>query len=249
MRHMFLFLLALSGIAGCNSTQLRFTTLRLTSTLPDLQEKQVLDNFARLALNPGSLPFFAVVDAGTANIDDSGNGSLSFGGSPRAFTTGTYGLGASRTVTGNWSLKPLNNPDRLAAMRAAYTMVLQPDAVDPRDLAKLRAALGTDPSYAISGGWLCVGEKRDVAKDACVVAQNCGTYVWVLPQNIKAFSDFVLTILNIASVTAPADGQAQAPAALLPPAISPTGTVPSFAPRLYEDSPGINRGLFFIPRR
>ena len=29
---------------GCTTSQLRFTTLRLTTTMPDLQKRQVLDN-------------------------------------------------------------------------------------------------------------------------------------------------------------------------------------------------------------
>lgn len=245
MRIKSLTLLALLAAIGCNSAQLRFTTLRLTATLPDLQEKQVLDNLARLAASPGALPYFAVVDAGTANVDDNGGGSLGFTGAPKVFTTGNYGLSASRTVTGNWSLQPLNNPDRLAAMRAAYMLVLRPDAVDPRDMVKLQAAVGADPRYMIPGGWLRVGSKHDVPREARLVAQDAGTFVWVMPQDLKSFSDFVLVILNIASVTTDRSGASPLRAQEGP----PPGEIPGFAPRLYEGSPGFNRGLFFVPRR
>jgi hypothetical protein len=234
---------------GCNSAQLRYTTLRLTSTLPDLQQKQVLDNFARIASDPGALPYFAVVNAGSANVNDSGSGSLSFMGAPEVYTQRTHVLSAERTVTGNWTLVPLNNPDRLAAMRAAYLMVLQPSAVDPADFARLRDVLlptGADPNAAVPRGWLCVGHKRDVPKDACFVAHEGGTYVWVMPGHTREFSNFVLTILNLATVW-PADAAPRAPAALPPPGARVVPP-PAFAPRLYEGTPDINRGLFFIPR-
>jgi hypothetical protein len=239
--------------AGCNSTQLRYDTLRLAATVPDLQERQVLDNLIRTATMPGSLPYFAVVDAGTANVTDTGSGSLSFTGVADHYTSGTYGTSGSRQITGNWSLKPLVNPDRLAAMRAAYQMVINPSAVNPRDMTKLRAALGADPGFSVPTGWLGVGCKRDVPCEASIVAHTGRTYVWVMPDRVSDFTDFVLTILNIATVSAPAPPARPSgvpPTAALPEAVPPTpATAPSpFAPRLYDDTWGINRGLFFVPR-
>ena len=56
-------------------------------------------------------------------------------------------MGASRNVVLNWGLAPLNNPDRLKAMKAAYLTVIDPARVDPADEAKLQQVIA-DPSYA-----------------------------------------------------------------------------------------------------
>ena len=200
MRPVLFLLLALSAGSGCANQQLRFSTLRQTSTLADIQESQVLDNFARLAANPGSLPFLAVANSGSATVSDSGTGSLSFLGAHKLNTTGTYGVGASRNVALNWGLAPLNNPDRLKAMKAAYLTVIDPAMVDPNDESKLMKAIGEDPSYAISPGWIETGGWWDVPKHAWRVA-HCGqTYIWVMPDRAEDFSRFVLLTLNLASL-------------------------------------------------
>jgi hypothetical protein len=233
---------------GCNTGQLRFTTLRLTTTIPDLQKRQVLDNFLGMASDPSALPYFSVVTAGTATINDFGSGNVSFLGSARIYTQGTYGpFSAGRSVNTNWSINPVSNPDRLRAMRAAYDMVLRPDAVDPVDARKLQEILKmTKSDPEIDSGWVCIGGKHDVPKDACVVAHHGKHYVWVMPENTKEFNDFVLQILNIATYVPPPPSASTAT-----PGAQPRVAVPhesEIAPRLYEDSPGINRGLFFVPR-
>ena len=102
---------------GCNSRQLRFTTMRLSETIPDLQERQVIHNFSRVAANPGALPYYTVINSGTANITDNATGGiLTLFLSPRAFTTANLEGTTSRSVTGNWTLNPMSNPDRLRAM-------------------------------------------------------------------------------------------------------------------------------------
>ena len=191
---------------GCANQQLRFSTLRQTSTLADLQEAQVVENFARLAANPGSLPFLAVANSGSATITDGGSGSLSFLGAHKIFTSGTYGLGANRSVQLNWGLAPLNNPDRLKAMKAAYLSVIDPALVDPNDAYKLHQVIGQDPSYAMAGGWLETGRWWSVPRHAWRVG-HCGrTYVWVMPEHAEDFTRFVLLTLNLASVQPGASG-------------------------------------------
>ncbi len=59
-------------VVGCNSTQLRTDTLRLTTTVPDIQQVQVLDNLARLSADPGVMPYYTIITNGTANITDKG---------------------------------------------------------------------------------------------------------------------------------------------------------------------------------
>jgi hypothetical protein len=254
MRPVWFALLALSAVPGCANQQLRFSTLRQTATLADIQESQVLDNFARLAANPGSLPFLAVANSGSATVSDSGTGTLSFLGAHKLNTSGTYGLGATRNIALNWGLAPLNNPDRLKAMKAAYLTVLNPAMVDPNDEAKLNKAIADDPSYAISQGWIGAGCRWDVPKHAWRVA-HCGkTYVWVMPDRAEDFTRFVLLTLNLASWQPSAGGTSTG--AITPNAatVRPPGqpgrdeSGDPFPPRLYDQPPSVNPGLFFVPR-
>ena len=200
------------------------------------------------------MPFLSVANSGSATVSDQGTGSLAFIGAHKVFTSGTYGVGASRNVALNWGLAPLNNPDRLKAMRAAYLSVIDPARVDPHDEAKLNQAIGQDPSYAITQGWLETGGWWDVPHHAWRVG-HCGkTYVWVMPENAEDFTRFVLLTLNLASLqtggASPsaaraeiAPGPSTAPRAVTP----PTGADP-FPPRLFDQPPSVNPGLFFVPR-
>jgi hypothetical protein len=230
--------------SGCANQQLRFSTLRQTSTLADIQEIQVIENFARLASNPGALPYFAVANGGNATVTDEGMASVAVTAVHRAFPSwDVTPLNASRTIAENWTLAPLNNPDRLMAMRAAYLSVLNPSLVDPDELAKLNAVLAGDRSYTPRPGWIGIGGRWDVPKDACKVG-HCGhVYVWVPRSRSTDFTRFVLLILNVASVTS---SGGTAPAAYAPEAL-PSGF--PFAPRLFDQPPAVNSGLFFVPRR
>jgi hypothetical protein len=251
---------SLLGVTGCNSEQLRFTTLRLGRTIPELQERQVIDNLARLAADPERLPYYTVINQGTANIQDTGSaGVYELNFQPHVGTLASLNGSVSRQVTGNWSLNPMSNPDRLRAMRAAYQTALGVPFIDPADAKRLKAVLSDQTDLAPAPAWVAVGRKHDVPKEACRVA-HCGkTYVWVMPEHAKEFSDFALLMLNIATWAPPAApvkaaATAAAAAARLP---QPPGAAPPAAeiappspiqPRLYEDSQSINRGLFFIPR-
>ena len=149
---------ALVVLAGCNAEQLRYTTLRLGQTIPELQEQQVIDNLARIAASPGHLPYYTVINAGTANILDTGGtglGALTF--QHHVGTLATLNAAASRAVTGNWTLNPMANPDRLRAMRTAYHVALGADVIDPLDESKLDAILRDQKGLSIPHGWLGIG--------------------------------------------------------------------------------------------
>jgi hypothetical protein len=239
-------------LSGCSSQQLRFTTMRLGETVPDLQERQVIDNLARIAANPGSLPYYSVINGGTASISDTASGGLgALTLQHRIFPSATLDASASRTVTGNWTLNPMTNPDRLRAMRAAYQIALGADVVDPVDAKKLEAIWTDQRDISIPRGWVRVGAKRDVPRGACIVS-HCGkTYVWVVPGHSKDFADFALFMLNIATWIPPATktlATARPRVEALPPREGEEGELPGIQMRLYEDSSSINRGLFFVPR-
>jgi hypothetical protein len=254
MRPVLLAALALSAASGCANQQLRYSTLRQTSTLADIQETQVIENFARLAANPGALPFLSVANSGSATVTDNGSGTLSFVGAHKLNTSGTYGVGAGRSVALNWGLAPLNNPDRLKAMKAAYLTVLDPTLVDPNDEKKLNQVIGEDPSYAITQGWIESGCRWDVPKHPWRVA-HCGkTYVWVSPEHAEDFTRFVLLTLDLASVQSTGASASIKPHAAPGPArpntapAAPDQSADPFPPRLYDQPPSVNPGLFFVPR-
>jgi hypothetical protein len=256
MRAATLIAVSLLGVTGCNSEQLRYTSLRLGQSIPAIQERQVIDNLARLAATPESLPYYTVISQGTANIQDmgaAGVAALTF--QPRVGTVGSLNGSLSRVVTGNWSLNPMSNPDRLRAMRAAYLIALGAPSIDPLDTSRLNAVLSDQKDLEAPAAWVHVGRKHDVPKQACRVS-HCGkTYVWIMPEHAKEFGDLTLLVLNIATwvpATAPAKAAAAPPGGRLPgPLDTRPGAPPppsGVQPRLYEDSQMINRGLFFVPR-
>jgi hypothetical protein len=250
MRIALLALLALSLGSGCANQQLRLSTLRQTSTLPDVQQRQVIDNFARLAANSGALPYYAAANQGTIAVSDQGSASLLVTAVHKVFPSWATSLGLQRSITESWQTTPTNNPDRLKAMRAAYVSVVNPAAVDPTDYQLLQTVLTGDQSYPLTQGWLSVGTWRDVPKKACMVA-HCGpAYVWVMPEDLADFSQFALLILHIETVLGPPATPAVAqvvPETARPSVAPPAGASP-FAPRLFDQPPVVNSGLFFVPR-
>jgi hypothetical protein len=188
---------------------LRYDTLRLGATLPDLQRRQVFDDLAILAADPRDLPYFALVYGGTANVTDQAGGSLSFVGVVGKYTQGTYGLAGQRQITGNWSVKPINDPYRLAAIRCACLLALDLDQyIEPIDLERLRALLGQnypgftgDPREIIPTGWICRGEKRFKPKAWPYYACIGDEYIWVNPERLRDFTNFVLIVLDLATIS------------------------------------------------
>src|SRR5208337_4634715 len=92
------------------------------------------------------------------------------------------GLTGSRTVSEQWSLTPLHNPEKLRLMRYTYQLLLDSDLVHVDDgEQKLRAFLGDEEfATAIPKGWFCVGKKHDVPKDARYWGSYHDVYVWVM---------------------------------------------------------------------
>lgn len=188
---------------GCVSRPLQRNTLQQVGTLSDIYQQQVLDNLALFCVNPDAVPSFAVPGAGTVAVENSveGGGSVQF---TRGGLDG-YGFsaGGSRLVTGNWSLAPINDPDKLRLMRCMFRHVVgHPPAVDCdpcREALELR--FGPDwATCAAPSGWLCVGCRKDVPKDACAVGHYRGTHVWVKAEGREALARLTLSTLDVATV-------------------------------------------------
>jgi hypothetical protein len=177
-----LWIMALVLMPGCMNQQLRLTTRRTLNILPDLQYQQIVDNLAAIASNPGYLPYLAVAGHGSVQVTDIGNGTLGLNWSPSALTSTMLGLGASRNVTGTWSLGTITSPEKIRSMQAVY------------ERAILGASVGDD-DYC----WLNIGCKREVPRDAYYVGCHDATCVWVMPEGLSKLSDMTLTIIDIAT--------------------------------------------------
>jgi hypothetical protein len=205
-----LLLIMLLGFAsGCMNQQLQFSTRRTTNTLPDLQYQQVMDNLAMIAANPSFLPYLAVAGQGSIQVTDGGTSSLSLNMAPKTFTSAMFGLGASRNITGTWSLGTITSPEKIRAMQAAYQRAV-------------RGSAQGDPAY----GWLMTGCKKDIHKHASYVGQHGQVFVWVMPDGIAGLSDLTLTIMDIAT----REDTVSAPAAASRETL-PGGAAPAAVPR------------------
>ncbi len=168
--------------SGCMHQQLQFIAGRTANTLPDLQYQQVMDNLAMIAANPGFLPYLAVAGQGSIQVTDSGTSSLSLNLAPKTLTSGIFGLGASRNITGTWSLGTITSPEKIRGMQTAYQQAV-------------RGSARGDPAYV----WLKIGCTKDVHKRASYVGHHGQVFVWVMPDGIAGLSDLTLAIMDIAT--------------------------------------------------
>jgi hypothetical protein len=135
-----------------------------------------------IAAHPGLLPYLAVAGQGSIQVTDGHTSSLGLNMAPKTFTSGVFGLGASRNITGTWSLGTITSPEKIRAMQMAYQRAV-------------RGSMHGDPAY----GWLKIGCKKDVHKHATYVGRHGQVFVWVMPEGIAGLSDLTLTIMDIAT--------------------------------------------------
>jgi hypothetical protein len=149
---------------------------------PDLHYQQVIDNLAKIAANPGFLPYLAVAGQGSVQVTDNGTSVLGLSFSPTTRGSGTFSLGASRNVTGTWSMGTITSPEKIRSMQAVY-------------LRAIHGRAAGDPAF----GWLRIGGKCDVPRQASFVGRFGDVFVWVMPDGTQGLSDLTLAILDIAT--------------------------------------------------
>lgn len=113
-----LFILGLASVTGCTSTRLRQRTINQGSTLPELQYQQVLDNLARFATHPGSLPWHVNFKEGTSQLTDSLSGGAALDLGPPV--TWFPQLLGTRTAVAQWGMSPVIDATELRLLRIAY---------------------------------------------------------------------------------------------------------------------------------
>ena len=151
-------------VPGCVADQMRFTAIRVAAQVPDVYQAQIMENLARTAANPGSMPYLSRLFNGTASTTDTTSLVASLTGQPHAFTSVNYGLSSfARGIQANIGIDPIDNPDKLAAMQIAYRKVVAPETVTPELYASCLGYLLTDPNPCVSNlpppGWLQIGRR------------------------------------------------------------------------------------------
>ncbi len=157
-------ILALVG-HGCASDQMRYTANRVAARVPDVYQTQIMENLARTAANPGSMPYLSRLFNGTASATDTATGVVSLTGKSHSFTSVNYGLSSiSRGVQANIGLDPIDNPDKLAAMHVAYRMIVAPQTVDPVTHTTCLGPFLVNTNHCVASlpppGWLHRGDKH-----------------------------------------------------------------------------------------
>ena len=110
---------------GCAHQQLRFNTSHYARTAADINTQQVLDNLAKFAANPNSLPHFTFSKAGQCQVTDtlSGGGNASF--SPKTLTGWSINpFSGVRANLESLTVETVTDPRKLELMRCAYQRVV-----------------------------------------------------------------------------------------------------------------------------
>lgn len=179
---------------GCTHNQLKRSTGFTRESLSDLRYTHILDNLAMMVRNPAAIPNPVVISGGVVQVSDNGAGT---GDITNIFPYGL--LTASRTVSEQWSLSPLQNAEKLRLMRCCYAVLLGvPLQHDSACIEELQQALGEeDLCAAIPRGWFHVGGRRDVPRSARYCGRYQDTHVWVTDDGLADFSTFYLTMMRL----------------------------------------------------
>jgi hypothetical protein len=197
--------------SGCIASALERYTLAQQATPTDIRYQQVLDNLAMVANNPSALPAYSSIFAGTAQITDTAQLASTT-------TFGPFGAGGelvspqyTRATLGNWTLDPINVPEKLEALRCACRWVLYGEEFACHDCAGLLATPEEAPypgrHFGVADrlaklppGWVRFGPRSQMPRGVCYCA-HCGkTWVWVTPGETQALADFNLIFQDIARV-------------------------------------------------
>jgi hypothetical protein len=194
--------------AGCTTLAVKRHTLSQEATPTEIRYQEVLDNLAMVAHDPAALPAYSSIFAGTAQVTDT----------TQLASTTTLGPGAgaevltpqfNRSVLGNWTLDPINVPEKLEAMRCACRWVIYGPQFACQDCDGLLASpeeapypgrhFGVaDQMAKLPRGWLKIGKTAPAG--ACYKAHCCDTWVWVMPSSVQSLADFTLILQDIARV-------------------------------------------------
>src|SRR4051794_33610277 len=103
---------------GCTAVSLERHTVNQALTSADLRYQLVLDNLAKMATNPGTLPAFGTVTDGLANVTDaySFDAKTALDGL-KGFTGETLTESANRQPDLSWTMDPAHTSAQLQALQ------------------------------------------------------------------------------------------------------------------------------------
>jgi hypothetical protein len=205
-----LLLLPMLACTGCTTLALERHTLKQEATPTDIRYQEVLDNLAMVAHDPSALPAYSSIFAGTAQITDTAQlvSTTTFGSKAAAQVINPQ---LTRGALGNWTLDPINAPEKLEAIRCACQWVIYGQEFACHDCNGLLASPEQAPypgrHFGVADrlshlpqGWVHVGKLLEVPAKARYKAHSGDTWVWVMPEDMEALADFSLVLQDIARV-------------------------------------------------
>ncbi len=211
MRYCFLFLATALSCTGCTTLALERQALSQAASPTDIRYQEVMDNLAMIAADPFALPTYTSIFAGTAQVTDTAQfaSSTTLGGPKVGAEALTPQM--SRLVTQNWSLDPINAPEKLEAIRCACRWVVFGPEFACKDCIGLldspyqfpcpgRHFGVKDRMCQLPTGWLHTDCRSLPPKGASYKARSGDVWVWVMPEDMKALADFNLILQDIARV-------------------------------------------------
>ena len=100
-----------------------------------------------------------------------------------------------------WTVLTIHYPEQLQALNCACRWALYgPEAAGCDCAAVLEYFQVLQDLQKIPPGWLGVGTRKEVPKDACYKAHCKGHYVWVTSDGLPGLTAFTLVLLDICTV-------------------------------------------------
>ena len=195
--------------AGCTTVNLEHLTVNQSMTQTDLRYHQVMDNLARVAANPATLPSIGVVSEGTALISDTaGLDTLTlWNRALNGFAASTVTPSGKTNPDVQWTLEPAGDHEVVEALRCAFVWAINGQPSSPECMEILRDYYPgetkgyhfgvADKLHKLPAGWLHVGRLAEVPKGAIYKAHCHDTWVWVCPDDISGLSQFTLIVMDI----------------------------------------------------
>jgi hypothetical protein len=211
MKYWTLLLTSTTVCTGCITAALERHTLEQEATPTDIRYQEVLNNLAMVANDPYALPAYASIFAGTAQVTDTSQLVSATTIGPPGVIGQAITPQFTRLVLGNWTLDPVNVPEKLEAIRCACRWVLYGEEFACHDCEGLletpehapfpgRHFGVADRLAKLPQGWVGYGPHGAMPKKVCYTAHCGATWVWVMPNCTTALADFNLILQDIARV-------------------------------------------------
>jgi len=204
-------ILAVAAGSGCTTVSLSQYTLDQNRSSGSCRDEMVLECLATIAANPDTLPSYALYSAGATTVTDTVALGHTVTWAPAKRVLETLALTGSRSPKGQWTVDPSVEYERLEALYTACLWALYGPSYfqgqKPSILGNQKDYLDQKPHFAVQErldkmphGWLQHGSKKEVPECARYKAHKGNTWVWVMPNDSESFSQFILALLDIATL-------------------------------------------------